>query len=270
MKFELPKNWEGAVKDTFFYWLFSRGYIAIFNDPKYGYIFQPCTLSGRNVFYLPTTALISNPDIPEFKNSKLEIGSDCEILKLTPDYQGIFDIITYYSEELSNLKGDFDMATVNAKISYILGSKTRAAGEALKKILDNVNKGNPSVVYDQRIANDQADKDIPFQFLELPSDKAVSSLEPINESIQNVLNNFDAEIGIPTLSYKKKERMVTSEAESKIIDSTSRSIVWFETLKSSINIINSHFSDQEPISVELRYDPEKIEEENEKGDSINE
>ena len=31
----------------------------------------------------------------------LEIGKECEIIKLTPDYMGIWDVITYYAEKLA-------------------------------------------------------------------------------------------------------------------------------------------------------------------------
>ena len=46
--------------------------------------------------------------------------------------------------------------------------------------------------------------------------------------------------------------MVTSEAESRIIDSTSRSIVWLETLLSSIDNIKNLYPDIR-LDVSLRY-----------------
>ena len=69
---------------------------------------------------------------------------------------------------------------------------------------------------------------------------------------RSLINNFDAEIGIPTLPYQKKERMVTSEAESRTIDSTSRSLVWFDTLNSSIEKIKELYPDIK-LSAKLRY-----------------
>lgn len=70
-----------------------------------------------------------------------------------------------------------------------------------------------------------------------------------------ILNQFDNEIGIPTVPYQKKERMVTSEADSKIIDSTARSVVWRDCLVSCCKIIiNMYGVNLNPI---LRYDPDK-------------
>ena len=70
-----------------------------------------------------------------------------------------------------------------------------------------------------------------------------------------ILNQFDNEIGIPTVPYQKKERMVTSEADSKIIDATARSVVWRDCLVSCCKVINKMFGvDLKPT---LRYDPDK-------------
>lgn len=255
LEFKLPDTWKGPVKDFFYWVLFRTGHLCVFKNPEFGYIFQPCTLSGYNVWYQPTNAIVSNPKIPSIDKSDLIIGKDTEIIKLTPDYMGIWDIICYYAEELANLKSDLDMASINSKSAFLLGAKTRAAGEALRKMVDNVSKGNPAIVYDMKICNDQQDKDTPFQYVELPFDKATAALDPIFTQIQNTLNAFDNEIGIPTVPYQKKERMVVSEAESKTIDSTSRSLVWFNTLKDSIDIVNEHFSDEQAIEVTMRFPP---------------
>ena len=99
MDFKIP--WDGTVKDFFRFCLFSRGYVAVFKTPEYGLTFQPCGLSGYDWYYRPTNALVANPAMP--RSLDLRIGQDCEILKLTPDYYGIWDIIEYYACKLSEL-----------------------------------------------------------------------------------------------------------------------------------------------------------------------
>ena len=81
---------------------------------------------------------------------------------------------------------------------------------------------------------------------------------------QTLINDFDTEIGIPTLPYEKKERLVTDEAKSKAIDATSRSIVWYDTLKDSFDRANKFlgFTDGDKLEVTLRYDLVKGGEEN--------
>lgn len=261
MKFSLPDEWSGSVKDFFYYSLFLKGWLMVTDLPEYGKVFQPANFgAGRNIYYQPTSVLLTNPYFKEtsLQDKEFKIGMDCEILKLTPNYEGIFPIISYYAEELAFVKSDIDMATVNAKLAYILGAKTKAAGEAIKKIIDKINMGDIAAVYDQRLTNSPDDKDIPLQFLDLSNIafKSVDSIEKLLMDMQTTLNNFDTEIGIPTLPFQKKERMVTSEAESKIVDSTSRSVVWLNTLKDSMKAVNSHYDLS--LDVELRFDPDTM------------
>lgn len=96
LKIEIP--WSGDVKDFFNYCLYGYGYVAVFENETYGVSFQPCTLSGYDFYYRPTNAIITNPIF----QANFEIGTECEILKLTPDYFGTFDIIYYYAEKWLN------------------------------------------------------------------------------------------------------------------------------------------------------------------------
>ena len=72
------------------------------------------------------------------------------------------------------------------------------------------------------------------------------------QDFQTILNDFDREIGIPTIPYQKKERLVQSEAESTQIDAKARSIVWIDTLDSSIKEVKQLFPDIK-LSAKLRY-----------------
>lgn len=153
------------------------------------------------------------------------------------------------------------MSLINQKFAFIWGARNKTAGEALKKMLDKINKGEPAVIYDMKLLNDPQDKAEPFQFMERGNLKSSYLTTDQLMDFQTLLNNFDTEIGIPVLPYQKKERMVTSEAESKIIDATSRSIVWLETLNSSFDEANKHF-DWLNGKAELRYNPSESQEVN--------
>lgn len=258
LEFTLPSEWTGSVKDFFYYVLFKYGFCAVSKNDKYGYYFQPCTLEGYNFYYQPVNAQISNPLL----QVNLEIGKDCELIKLTPDYYGVWDIIQYYAEKLSVLDNAINMSLINNKFAFLWGARNKAAGEALKKMLDKVNKGEPAVIYDQKLLNDPTDKEMPFQIIDRPNLKSSYLTTDQLQDFQTLLNNFDCEIGIPTIPYQKKERMVVSEAESRTIDATSRSITWYETITNSIDKVKQLYPDIN-ISVSLRYDPEKAGEENE-------
>ena len=239
--FHFPDEWQGTTKDFILWVLFKAGFLMISEDVEHGYFAQPCTLKGRNFYYQPTHALMTNPATPEISH-EYEIGVDCEILKLTPDYFGIFDIIDYYADKLAMLDNNINISLVNGKIPHILGAKNKSAANALKKILDLVNKGNPAVVFDQRIVTDPNDKNQPFVFQDLASDVNKYLLPLQLKDMQTIMNDFNTEIGIPTIPIEKKERMITDEAQSKEIEASARCRVWLETLKSSMAVINAHYA----------------------------
>ena len=78
------------------------------------------------------------------------------------------------------------------------------------------------------------------------------------QDFQTLLNNFDAEIGIPTIPYQKKERMVQSEAESRQLDSRARSTRLFETLQGSISDVKKLYPDI-VLDVAMRYQENAVE-----------
>lgn len=249
LEFDLPDTWQGNVKDFFLYCLFKYGFIAVFDSEEFGFAFQPCGLSGYNFYYQPTTAIVSNPKL----NRSFVIGQDCEIMKLTPDYMGIWDILEYYAEKFSTLDNAINMSLINCKIPYILGAKNKTASSALKKILDKINKGEPAVVFDEKLMNDPNTKDTPFQLLELlhnPKEAYITTDQLLD--FQTILNNFDNEIGIPTLPYQKKERMVADEATMRIYDGCARSLTWFNTLTASIDNVKKLYPDA-TLDVRLHY-----------------
>lgn len=258
IKSDLPDEWVGDVRDFFYYVLFRFGYMPVFKQAEYGYTFQPSTLKGYDWYYQPTDAIVTNPALKE--SLELKIGTDCELLKLTPDYMGIWDIITYYAEKASTLDNAINMSLINNKFPFILGARNKVAGQALKKMLDKINRGEPAVIYDMKLLNDQTDKVEPFMTWERKHSAKEDYITPEQlQDMQTILNAFDAEVGIPTIPYQKKERMVASEAESRQIDSQSRATIWIECLNSSAEKIKRLYPDI-TLNFELRYDPEKEDE----------
>lgn len=255
---ELPEDWTGSVKDFLYYCLFRFGYLPIFERPEVGFTFQPAGLSGYDWYYQPTTAIVSNPLLNE--SLELKIGKDCELLKLTPDFMGVWDIISYYAEKLSTLDNAINMSLINNKFAFILGARNKVAGQALKKMLDKINKGEPAVIYDMKLLNDPTDKEEPFQVWERKGSLKDSYLTTEQlQDFQTIINSFDAEIGIPTIPYQKKERMVTSEADSRQNDSKARATIWIECLQSSADKVKKLYPDI-TLNFKLRYEQEEEDE----------
>ena len=248
-EWELPENWDGNIKDFFLYCLFRFGYVVISDFEQFGMGFQPCTLSGYNFYYQPTNALISNPALNE--SLDLVLGRDGELLKLTPDYMGVWDVLEIHAKKLALLDEAIEMAEINNKFAFFLGAKNKAAGQAIKKMLDLVNKGEPAVVWDMKLMNDPTDKDVPWQ--EWKRDINEKLTTELLSNFRTFIADFDSEIGIPTNGFEKKERMITDEANIKQADGKARSVTWYETIESSIIKIKKLYPDIR-LSCRMRYE----------------
>lgn len=251
-KFELPDTWKGDAKEFFTFCLYRFGHVGCFESEKYGFTFQPGAPGGQGWFYQPTWYMVSNPDF----NSQLIIGQDVEVIKLTSDYYGTFDIINRYAEILADMDTSLSMAIENTRLSWVLGAKNKGIAETLKKIYDRIMSGQSLVIYDKAIFNDKQDSNdpTPFQFLERKDIKNSYIVDMLLKDIQNIIMEFDSEVGLPTVPYQKKERMVTDEANMKVKDGQARYESWFENLSDTIEVVNNHFGSS--IKVEKRYDTE--------------
>lgn len=252
---KMPEIWQ-PNKDLLYYCLFAFGYVGCGELPELGKWFNPGTFHGFDFYYRPTKFILTNPYFEEADGIELEIGKDCEVIKLTPDYLGIWDVITYYAEKLATIDVSINTAIINSKYAFAAGAKNKAAAEVLKTIFDRINRGEPAVFFDKKLANDGTDDAEPWQFLKIQDVKTNYVVTDLLRDFQTLINDFDTEIGIPTLPYEKKERLVTEEATSKAIDATSRSIVWYDTLKDSFDRANKflNFTDGDKLEVTLRYD----------------
>lgn len=267
-EWELPETWQGSVKDFFLYCLFRFGYVAISDFEKFGIGFQPCGLKGMDFYYQPTNVLIANKALDSSLDLKLH--EEAELLKLCPDFRGIWDVLEFYAEKLSTLDNAIQMSLINNKYAFFLGARNKTAGQALKKMLDLVNKGEPAVIWDMKLLNDPTDKEVPFQEWKRDNLKNTYLTTDQLADFHTIMSDFDAEIGIPTVPYQKKERMVVDEANAKEADGKARSITWYETIQTSIKEIKKLYPDI-TLSCKMRYDTEGEPKESlEEGGEVNE
>lgn len=256
----VPEAWEGGPKDFLYWCLFRRGFVFVGNSQAYGEIFQPCELFGFNYYYQPTHVLIKNP---YFKTSPfteeidgIPIGDQGALLKMTPGYNGVFGIINYYAEKMAIMDPAVNIAITNSKMSFAWGAKSKAAAETIKKIFDEIQAGNPGVVYDN-LFKDTENGEPDFEFIDRASVANNYIVDKLLKDMQTIINSFDTEIGIVTVPYQKAERLVTSEAESKTQDAIARCTVWYDCLKSSIKTIKEIIPDIK-LDVKLRTSSEEV------------
>lgn len=257
-KWDLPENWD---KNYFLYILYCYGYIAVVNTDKFGVICQQCGLQGYNVYYQPTTAVISNPLLTGILSPR--IGRECEIIRLQPNYCGILDIVQYYANFMALASETAGIDLNNSKMSYVFGASDKQSAESFKKMYDQINSGNPAVFIDKKLYND--DGSINWQiFNQNVSQTYIVS--QILDDMRTLEERFDTEIGIPTANTEKKERLIRDEVNSNNVETTSKVALWLEMLKECVQKVNKMFHTN--IKVDWRYTPEPERGEDE-SDSIN-
>ena len=258
--FGLPEFWQGDIENFFYFCMLKYGFVSIQDltgksaeGNEIGMCFSPVGLTGINFYYQRTHAVLANPVLTG--TYELEINKDCALLCMTPDKIGIWDVLERYAEMLSNLDNAINMSIINNKVPFILGGKTKGAVQTLKKLMDKVNQGQPAVFYDSRIMDDPQNKgETPFQFLKLleyPKQNYLTTDQLID--LHTILSDFDAEVGIPTIPYQKKERETAFESESKVADGQARSLVWKRTIESSIKNVKKLYPDLD-ITFKLRWE----------------
>ena len=254
----LPKGWSN---DFFMFCLWCKGYVLVFKTDRKdlqqfgenGIVFNPCTLGGYDFYYQPTYAIVSNPHMPSKFSYKFEMeGKDKDkaaLLKLTPDFLGVLDIIDYYASKLAELSKGIDMSIINSKFGLIASASNEAQAATLKSVMDELQKGNPLVVYkDQLKESDEImPRKEPFEIWIQELKKNYILTEQLAD-MQTILNSFYTEIGLP-VAIEKKERMITSEMDVASAQSQARIACWVETLRESLEIINEKFN----LNIEVSY-----------------
>lgn len=257
-KWQIPKRW---ARNYFLYVLYCYGFIGIVNTDRFGAIPQEGVLSGYDVFYQPTHITVSNPLIP--KTLSQRIGTECALIKLQPDYGGIVDIVGYYGDMMALCAEAAGVNLVNSKLAFAFPADGKAQAESYKKMFDNVASGQPAVVVDKTMFDDQGRPTwAPFsQNLQQNyiTDRILSDMRKIEAM-------FDTDIGIPSANTDKRERLITDEVNANNVETASKCELWLETLKEGIDEANSMFNLN--IAVDWRVDPSSVTD-NWKGDDEN-
>ena len=143
---KMPDWWD---PDFFRYGLYCCGYLAIVNTNEFGVIPTLCTLGGYNVFYRPRYAVIANPLLKGIMEPIID--EQCTVIRLQPDFGGIMDLVNYYADMLALCAEATGINMVNSKLGFAAGARSKAAAESLKKMYDQLQQGNPLVVYDKQL-----------------------------------------------------------------------------------------------------------------------
>lgn len=228
-----PDTWEN---NYLMYGLFLWGHLAVIDVDRYGVIPQWCTLAGFNVYRQPTQALIANP---VFKRSyRLYIGDECEIIKLTPDYGGIWDLISYYADLLAVTSETMGVNILNSKLSYVFAAKNKSSAESFKKLFDKVASGEPAAVIDNNLMLD--DGSVSWQYFAQDLNKNYIAPDLLL-TLRQIEQEFDTIIGIPNANTDKRERLITDEVNANNAETSSRVGLWVDTINEDLEKVNAMF-----------------------------
>ena len=241
-EWDLPETWN---KDYFLYVLYCWGYVAVVNTDKFGVIPQGCGLKGYDVLYAPTHAVIANPLLSGILEPR--IGTQCELLKLQPDFSGILDLVGHYAEQMALASQSVSVNVLNSKLSYVFTAKTKALAESLKKMYDQIASGEPAVVIDSRLKN-AADGEETWKAFEqnVGGNYIVTDLLADLRKIEAM---FDTEIGIPNANTDKRERLIQDEVNANNIETYSKCAMWLENLQDACKRVNDMFG----LSISVRW-----------------
>ena len=244
-KWNLPENWS---RDYFLYVLYCWGFIAIVNTDKFGVIPQGCGLKGYNVFYQPRSAIIQNPLL----SGTLEpvIGKQCTLLKLQPDYGGIMDLVSFYAQEMALASEAIDVNLLNSKLSYVFTASNKNAAESLKKLYDRIASGEPAVVIDKNLYND--DGSVSWEAFQQNVGQNYIASDLLSD-MRKIEAEFDTKIGIPNANTDKKERLITDEVNANNVETRNLPELWLESLQKGCKEANAMFGIN--ISVDWRNEP---------------
>lgn len=229
----LPDTW---ARNYFEYVLFGYGHIAVINTDKYGVIPQMSGLTGYNVFYQPTIVTIANPLLDGLKT--LEIGTQCEIIKLQPNYSGVMDIVTTYADLMALCVETAGINLLNSKMSYIFFSRNKQAAESFKKMYDKVASGEPAAFLDKSLLDDEGNPAWTM-FTQNVGQNYIT--DKILNDLQTIEDQFNTDIGIPNANTQKKERLIVDEVNANNTDTNAKVSLWLETMRYDIEKVNRMF-----------------------------
>lgn len=228
----------GWDKDALKFGLFMLGFQVIFKSKTYGVVPQPGTVTGFGLQYQPSGAMVNTPYF-QF-NEPIKIGVDCELLKLTPDYYGVYDIVTKYAAELKEIDTSIRSAARNSRFGFVFAGKDQKTALTLKGIKERIINGQDAFIDDKILKENKADPGEPPWFAfdrDLGKNYILGNLL---DDRRKTLVDFYREIGVRMLD-DKKERMNLAEVDAGNAETFIRSEVWIETLKTSCEKVNKMF-----------------------------
>lgn len=237
--------------------LFANGYVTFINTPEYGVLAQWGNGGGYTVNYTPRYILFANPLLPKLSGRELIIGEDCEVVRLSDDWRGITDLVCFYAEKMALAAQSIDVNLINSKLAYVFAAKNEAGANSFKKMMDTINDGEPAVVIDKSLFNDDGTPNW-NAFQQKP--KEVYIVNMLLDDLARLEDEYDTKIGIPNANTQKRERLITDEVNANNVETAVLAENWLENIREGFNRVNTKYGVN--CSVDWRYKPNVTEQSN--------
>ena len=253
VKWTLPDTWP---QNRLEYLVFGEGGVSVFNTNRYGLVYDHMGLTGINVFYNPTHTVVANPFIKGTKY--LQIGKQCEIIHLQPDYRGMVDIVAYYGDMMALAAQTIQSNLINSRLAYVFAAGNNAGAESFKKMFDQIMQGNPAVFVDSALLKTYksgASGQAPWMYFatDLKGNFITNELLTALKTIKAL---FDTEVGIPNTNTSKKERMLTDEVNSNNVETAAKASLWLDSLQRGCKRVHKLFGlEKSTLWVDWRFPP---------------
>ena len=249
--FTLPERWDFHYFTSV---LFIIGFIFGFDkEPAFGLIPQHGFVGGRNVQYQPYYATISNPLFTR-GSYRLVIDEECSVIKLQPDYCGLYDIVDYYGDLMALTAETIGVNILNSKLSYIFAADSKAMAESFKKLYDQIASGEPASFVDKNLF----DEDGKLRVSLLTQDVGKNFIaDRLLDALGTIRNKFLTDIGIPNANTDKRERLITGEVEANNFETASKASLWLQTMKKGMEKTRDMYGlDLSELNVEWSKSPD--------------
>lgn len=219
--------------------LIIRGFCSVFDYEPVGVIPQACEVGNRiDIFYRPRTVTFVNAAIQTSK-TEYEVGTDCELIKLTPDYIGLCSLISFYAENMALCAESAGINLANSQLAFVFRVKNPKQAAAFKEMIDKIRSGDIAAFVDKELFDDEGnptwtafDTDIRQHFI----------APDVLEMLTAYESRFKEEIGIKDVPFEKKERMLTAEIEASTDGTSANIYTWLQCLNKSIANVNRHYN----------------------------
>lgn len=243
--YDLPEDW--AV-DTVQAALFGNGCMAVVPTDQFGLVAAWATPGGYDVNMEPHFIVIANRLLPMLTGKQLIIGRDCAAIHIAPDWCGATDLIATYATKLALAMQAIDVNLINSKIAYVFAARDQASAKSFKAMMDRINTGEPAVVVDKALFNDDGSPNWQLFTQNLKNTYLVSDLLC---DLKKIEDEFDSKVGIPNANTDKRERLITDEVNANNAETAIIAAGWLDHIKTGLDQVKAMYGVD--IKIDWRY-----------------